>query len=164
MPSGEQSAPIEIDSDEDCEPKRSLASDIEQKGLGKGSKTGLFPGQSTPHEAKQKYHDRSIHNQRKLDTIDVEDMDTDTKYNRRRTLNAINERGGQLTEREREQLAKIEEIRAKDKQRDVSTIAVADMDLKTKKGRRRILKNKLGRGAALSDVEKVQWEQLRLDK
>ena len=84
-------------------------------------------------------------------------MDAETRYGRLRILRGIVERGGQLTELERAQLAELKEKVTRTKLRDLSKLPVADMDPKAKKSRRDVLQRKIRSGQALNDLEKAQW-------
>ncbi|KAL9124603.1 MAG: hypothetical protein Q9217_006081 [Psora testacea] len=159
-PSGEQFLLTEIESEQRHKRKMTMASDFDQKEPREGLKMGPLPMQPPPHGAEQQHNARKRRKQRDLATVEVKDMSTENRYGRIRILRGRIERGGQLNELERVQLAELEGNGTRTKLRDLSKFSVADMDRKTKKYRRDTLHRKVRSGKALNDLEKVQWAEL----
>jgi len=70
-------------------------------------------------------------------------MDCVTRHDRLRTLKRIIKRGDELTEVEKAQLAELEAKGTRVRGRDLSRINVADMDSRTRKIRRGVLRKKV---------------------
>jgi len=83
------------------------------------------------------------HFYRDLNLIKFQDMDCVTRHDRLRTLKRIIKRGDELTEVEKAQLAELEAKGTRVRGRDLSRINVADMDSRTRKIRRGVLRKKV---------------------
>lgn len=99
---------------------------------------------------------RGQHFYRDLNLIKIEDMDWVTRRERLRALKRIIKRGDELTEVEKAQLADLEAKGTGARGRDLSRINVADMESRTRKMRRGVLRKKVHRYHVLNEAEMKQ--------
>ncbi len=90
-------------------------------------------------------------------------MDCVTRHDRLRTLKRIIKRGDELTEVEKELLAELEAKGTQVRGRDLSRINVVDMDSKTRKIWRGVLRKKDHRYHVLNDAEMKQLKDFNLN-
>ncbi len=103
------------------------------------------------------------HFYRDLGLIKIEDMDCVTRHDRLRTLKRIIKRGDELTAVEKAQLAELEAKGTRVRGRDLSRIDVADMDSRTRKIRRGVLRKNVHRYRILNEAEMKQLKGFGLN-
>ncbi|KIW16484.1 hypothetical protein PV08_06538 [Exophiala spinifera] len=111
------------------------------------------PSPIRPLEKKKRFR-------RDLGLIHVEDMDSRTRHDRIRNLNAVVARGDRLTETEELQLAELKARGTRARNRDLSQMDVASMDTRARSIRRQVLRRKIDRYEVLNEAEIQQLTEL----